>query len=445
MSIFKAYDIRGTYPDQIDEDVARRIGAAFARFLGARRLVVGRDMRTMATAVQKAVMEGIRGQGCDVVDVGLASTPAVYYCIGELPCDGGLCVTASHNPKQYIGFKLCRAEARPLSADSGIADIRRLVEQGDLAPARVPGKRERADMKAAFVRHIAGFATSLRPTRIAVDYANGMGAHEGPEIFARLRELQVISLYDRLDGTFPNHEANPLYEPNLDHLRRAVREGRAALGLAFDGDADRCAFVDEDGRTVHADLITAILARGLLERHPGAGIIYDLRSSKVLREEILRLGGRPVRERVGHSFMKETMRREGCVGGGELSGHFYFAANHYSDCGVLAAIMVLNQLGREGRTLKQAADALRVYQSTPEINFKVADKEALMRKIGETFAGGEVDHLDGITVTFPDWWVNVRPSNTEPFLRMRLEADTPQLLAQRQGELFAILGPPASH
>jgi len=231
----------------------------------------------------------------------------------------------------------------------------------------------------------------------------------------------------------------------VDELRRAVAQHRAPLGLAFDGDADRCAFVDQDGRTVHADLITVILARGMLQRFPGKGIIYDLRSSKVVPQEILKLGGRPVRERVGHSFMKETLRRQDCIGGGELSGHFYFAENYYTDCGVLAAILVLNQLSQEKRSLKAAADELRKYHGTGEINFKVADKDALMMQVERKYATGRIDHLDGVTVTFTDWWVNVRPSNTEPYLRMCLEADTRALMEQKRGELFAILGDPVDH
>ena len=445
MSIFKAYDIRGTYPDQIDAAMARKIGAAMVRFLGAKRLVVGRDMRTMAPEIQDAVIDGMLGQGCDVVDIGLASTPMVYYGIGKLPCDGGLVVTASHNPKEYIGFKLCRAEARPLSGDTGIKDIQQLVEAGDMPPAERAGKRDCVDIKRDWIDHIAGFVSDITPMKIAVDYANGMGANESPAIFDAIPGIEVVSLYEQLDGTFPNHEANPLKESNLDELRQLVASSGAALGLSFDGDADRCAFVDEAGRTVHADLITVILARGMLERHPGKGIIYDLRSSKVVPEEIERLGGRPVRERVGHSFMKETMRREDCIGGGELSGHFYFAENFYTDCGVLAAILVLQQLSREGVTLKDAADALRKYHGTGEINFKVADKEALMKAVERQFGDGEIDFLDGITVTYPDWWVNVRPSNTEPFLRMCLEADTAELMAAKKQELFAVLGQPVDH
>ena len=445
MTIFKAYDIRGTYPDQIDAQTAFRIGGAMVRFLSAKRLVVGRDMRTMAPEIQDAVIEGMMAQGCDVVDIGLTSTPMVYYGIGKIACDGGLVVTASHNPKEYIGFKLCRAEARPLSGDSGIKDIQKLVESGDLPPAAAKGKREHVDLMGDWCGHVAGFARDIKPMKVCVDYANGMGANESPEIFRRIPGLEVHSLYEELDGTFPNHEANPLKESNLDDLRALVKQHGATMGLAFDGDADRCAFVDEEGRTVHADLITVILARGMLQRHPGKGIIYDLRSSKVVPEEIERLGGRPIRERVGHSFMKETMRKTDCIGGGELSGHFYFAENFYTDCGVLAAIEVLNQLSAEGRTLKQAADELRKYYGTGEVNFKVDDKAGLMKAIETRFADGVIDHLDGVSVTYPDWWVNVRPSNTEPYLRMCLEADTPELMEQKRAEVYSVLGTPADH
>lgn len=448
MSIFKAYDIRGTYPDQIDAKTAFAIGAAMVQFLSAKRLVVGRDMRTMAPEIQDAVIDGMLAMGCDVVDIGLASTPMVYYGIGKIPCDGGLAVTASHNPKQYIGFKLCRKEARPMSADTGIKDIEKLVRANKFQFAAKKGKRDFVDVKRDWIEHIAGFAKGIAPLKVCVDYANGMGANESPQIFAKIKGLEIVPLYETLDGTFPNHEANPLKESNLDDLRASVKKHKAALGLAFDGDADRCAFVDEEGRTVHADLITVILARGMLQRHPGKGIIYDLRSSKVVPEEIVKLGGRPVRERVGHSFMKETMRRTDCIGGGELSGHFYFAENFFTDCGVLAAVLVLNQLSAEKTTLKKAADALRKYHGTGEINFKVADKDALMKQVEAKFGkepGAKVDYLDGVTVTCPTWWVNVRPSNTEPFLRMCLEADTPKLMEQKKAELIALLGHPADH
>jgi phosphomannomutase len=332
-----------------------------------------------------------------------------------------------------------------MSGDTGIKDIERLVKQGGFQPAARKGKRDFVDVKKDWIEHIAGFQKGIAPMTVCVDYANGMGANESPQIFGKIPGLKVVPLYDTLDGTFPNHEANPLKESNLDDLRASVKKHKAALGLSFDGDADRCAFVDEEGRTVHADLITVLLARGMLQRHPGKGIIYDLRSSKVVPEEIVKLGGRPVRERVGHSFMKETMRKTDCIGGGELSGHFYFAENFYTDCGVLAAVLVLNQLSAEKKTLKQAADPLRKYFGTGEVNFKVADKDGLMKQIERTFQDAKIDWLDGITVAYPDWWVNVRPSNTEPFLRMCLEADTNALMEQKRDALFAILGHPVDH
>ena len=442
MSIFKAYDIRGTYPDQIEESIARKIGFSFATFLQAKTLVVGRDMRTMAPSVQDAVIDGILDTGCNVLDIGLASTPMGYFAMGKLPCDGGMVVTASHNSKEYIGFKMCRENARPLSGDNGIKDIEAMVAAGNFPPAAERGKRDQVDVKSDFVDHIASFVAELSPVKIVVDYANGMGANEAPLIFEKFPQLEVVPLYQELDGTFPNHEANPLHEPNLDDLRAAIKQHGAPLGIAFDGDADRCAFVDEAGRTVHADLATVILARDMLARHPGKGIIYDLRSSKVLPEEIERLGGRPVRERVGHSFMKETMRATDCIGGGELSGHFYFAENYFTDCGVLACLLVLVQLSKEGTTLKAAADPLRKYHGTGEVNFRVEDKQGRMKQVEEAFPDGEVDYLDGVTVTCEDWWVNVRPSNTEPYLRMCLEANTEQVMLEKKAVLFKILGKP---
>ena len=264
-----------------------------------------------------------------------------------------------------------------------------------------------------------------------------MGAAESPETFARFPQLEVVALYDELDGSFPNHEANPLVESNLDDLRAKIKSEGASLGLAFDGDADRCAFVDAAGRTVGADLITAILAPALLERRPGAGVIYDLRSSRIVPETVRALGGRPIKERVGHSFMKETMKREGCIGGGELSGHFYFNEFYNSDCGLLAGLMVLAQLGKEGKTLQQAADEKRVYFQSGEINFRVENKEELMEAVVARYADGELDRLDGIMIEYPDWWVNVRPSNTEPYLRLTMEANSAELLDEKKADLIS--------
>lgn len=447
MSIYKAYDIRGVYPKEIDERIARRVGQALVQFLDARRLIVGRDMRTMAPSVTDALVEGVTSQGSEVVDIGLASTPCVYHAIGTIPCDGGVAVTASHNPKEYIGLKMCRAGPAPLSGDSGIPQIQELAEAPEPAPlaADERGRRELVDVKQSYVDklvELVGGPDALPAQTIVVDYANGMGIVEGPATFARFPGLRVIPLYDELDGTFPNHEANPLREANLDPLRERVVREEATLGLAFDGDADRCAFVDCRGRTVGADLITAILVPNLLARRPAAGVIYDLRSSRIVPETIRKHGGQPVRERVGHSFMKETMKKRGCIGGGELSGHFYFSEFHNSDCGLLAALLVLAELGKEGTDLAAAAERLRVYQQSGEINFRVEDKAGAIERIAAHFADGAQDRLDGIMVEYPDWWLNVRPSNTEPYLRLVMEADTAHRLAEKKAELIALLGTP---
>ena len=445
MSIFKAYDIRGVYPDQIDEKIARRVGEAMVDYLQARRLIVGHDMRTMADSMTDAFVDGVLSRGCDVTDIGLVSTPAVYCAIGEIACDGGAVITASHNPKEYTGIKMCKAGPVPLSGDEGIPEIKALAEGSEPTPAPTRGKREPFDIKPIYLDkliELTGGPEAIAPQKIVVDYANGMGIWDAPEAFARFKGLEVIPLYDSLDGTFPNHEANPLREENLQDLKKAVRENGATLGLAFDGDADRCAFVDEEGRTVGADLITVILARFMLERHPGRCIIYDLRSSKVLPEKVLEYGGKPVKERVGHAFMKATMKREGCIGGGELSGHFYFSEFYNSDSGLLAGLRVLAQLSKEGKTLKQAADELRIYYQSGEINFRVENKEEKMEEVVKAFPGGKVERLDGILITFPDWWVNVRPSNTEPYLRLVLEADSEALLEEKKKELIQILGTP---
>jgi len=440
MSIYKAYDIRGLYPGELDENTARRIGSAFARYLEAGALVVGRDMRTMAPAVADAVIEGITSTGCHVLDIGLASTPMTYFAIGRLPCDGGLCVTASHNPKDYIGFKLCREGARPLSGDAGIKELERIVAEKEPRPASRRGERRRLEVKEDYVEHVLSFAREIPPLRIAVDYANGMGAFAVPEILSHLEGLQVESIHDELDGTFPNHEANPLKEENLADLRRKIEESGADLGVEFDGDADRCAFMDGRGRVVSSDLVTALLARDLLAAHPGKGILYDLRSSRVVPEEIERLGGVPVRERVGHSFMKATMRARDCAGGGELSGHYYFADNYFSDSGIIALLKILGVMAREKKSLQELADGLRKYHSTGEINFRVEDKRGKMEELAGKYAGGEVDWLDGVCVNYPDWWFNVRPSNTEPYLRLVLEADTAELMEEKRQELVGLIG-----
>jgi phosphomannomutase len=441
MSVFKAYDIRGIYPSQIDEDLARRMGAALVHLLRANRLVVGRDMRQSAPSIQDAVMEGITSQGCNVLDIGLVSTPMAYYAIGALSCDGGLATTASHNPPEYIGAKICRAEAKPMSAETGLRDIERMVAEQDFAPQASRGRIEQVDIQENYRDHLLRFAVPWSARKVAIDTANGMGGLEVP-LLLKDSPLDWQGIFLDLDGLFPNHEANPLKDENIADLRELLLGSGGEVGFAFDGDGDRCCVLDEKGERVGSDLVTALLAREFLREEPGASIVYDLRSSRALAEEIEGCGGKAVRERVGHSFIKATMRQDNSPFAGELSGHFYFRDHFFSDCASLAMIHMLNLLEKEQRPLSELVAPLKKYCSTGEVNFEVADPKAKIEELKSRYGDGEQDELDGITVCYPDYWFNVRMSNTEPLLRLRLEADTDDLLARKQDELCALLGTP---
>ncbi|MBK7645103.1 MAG: phosphomannomutase/phosphoglucomutase [Planctomycetes bacterium] len=448
MSIFKAYDIRGKVPAELDPPLAKRIGYHFARLLNANKLVVGRDMRTHSPQIQAAVIEGIRDAGSDVLDIGLASTPMAYFAVGSQPCDGGLVVTASHNPGEYNGMKLCRAGAAPVSGATGIGELEQRCKQELPRTAGTRGALERLDLLDAYAAHVARFARIEQPLEVAIDASNGMAGHTLPPILARLEPLRVATIFMTPDGTFPNHEANPLKEHNLDPVRALVKRSGARFGVSFDGDADRCCFVDETGRTVPNDLMTALLAREQLARHPGARIVYDLRSSWVVREEIRKAGGKPLRDRVGHSFIKATMRAHKAVFGGELSGHFYFADNYTCDSGEIAFVTAASLVSRSERPLSQQVASLRRYHSSGEINFEVADKNALLAQLRTRYRDGRQDELDGITVEYGDlgdapwWWFNVRASNTEPLLRLNLEASDAALAQAKLSELIGLLGKP---
>jgi len=441
--VFKAYDIRGTYPDQIDEGMAERIGYAIASFLGARTLVAGRDMRVSSPAIAGAAIEGARKAGADVIDIGLASTPMAYFGIGSLEADGGFNVTASHNPAAYTGFKVCREDAIPLSGETGIQDIERIVADlpEAIASAERLGTLTRRDIRGAYLDHVMRFAGEIKPMKVVIDTANGMGGLMLPEILDHL-PLDAERLYFDLDGSFPNHEADPLKARNLEALIARMKDTGAELGIAFDGDADRCMFVDEKGRPVGSDLITALVAPEILKHHPGAAVVYDLRSSRVVPETITRAGGRPIRERVGHSFIKATMRREKGKFGGELSGHFYFADNYYSDSGEIAMLEVLTVLSASGKTMSELVAPLERTHRSGEINFRVDSTEAKIRELAEAFADAEIDYLDGITIQYPGWWCNVRPSNTEPLLRLNLEAEHEAEFDEARGKIMALLGEP---
>jgi phosphomannomutase len=451
--IFKAYDVRGIYGKDIDEDLARRIGRVFRAALdaddfahGGERVVVSRDMRPSSLPLANALIEGLTASGLDVVDIGLATTPMNYFAIGELRAAGGVQVTASHNPAQYNGLKFSKHEARPVSGDHGIPLIERMVHSGEMPAATRRGEVTTADIAEEYRRKLLSYLerpAGARPLKVVVDAANGMAVVD-LSIFEALG-VELVPLYFELDGTFPNHEANPLKLENLRDLQAKVRETRADLGVACDGDFDRAAFVDETGEPLGSDLATALIAGELLSREPGKHVLYDLRSSRVTAEWIREKGGIPVRERVGHSFMKATLRRVGGIMGGELAGHYYFRDMYYADSAMLAVIEILNLLWHSGKPMSQLVAPLHRYAKSPEINFEVEDKEGMMRALASRYSNGEIDHLDGVTVQYADWWFNVRPSNTEPLLRLVLEAKTPEDLDKRERELIGQLGKPVTH
>lgn len=441
MTIFKAYDIRGLYGSELDARLAERIGRAFFAVVRPRRVVVAHDMRPCAPEIRDAVARGLAACGADVVDLGLASTPMHSFAVGAGGFDGGIMVTASHNPAEYIGMKLSRSGAVPLSREEGIAEIEERIRRGELPrDAEAPGRVRRGDFVREYVEMVARTARIDRPLRIVADAGNGMGGFEFPKVAERLR-LDVVPLYFELDGRFPNHEANPLDWHTLADLRAAVVREGADLGVAFDGDADRAGFVDEKGEPVTNDLATALMAADVLGREKGP-VAYDLRSSRALPEEIVRHGGTPVRCRVGHSFMKKAMREHRCVFGGEYSGHYYWRENYDTESASLAVVAVANILARTGKPLSELLRPLRRYLQTGEVNFRVEDKEAKMRAVEAAFPDATIDRLDGVTVSYPDWWCNVRPSNTEPLLRLNLEAKDRATFEEAKRRVFAILGEP---
>ncbi len=437
-AVFKAYDVRGVVPDQLDGDVARRIGAAFAEWTRASRVVVGRDCRPSSEALAGAFSDGVTSRGADVVDIGLASTDLLYFASGELDAPGAM-LTASHNPPEWNGIKLCQAGAAPVGQDTGLAEIRTLAEADGLAPGR-RGTTERRDLLGRYVDHVLSFvdARRMRSLTVVADTANGMGGLVVPAVMERL-PVRLIHLFPELDGTFPNHPADPIDPRNQEDLKRAVLEHRADIGLAFDGDADRVFLVDEEGRGVSGSLVTALVAEAMLERHPGATIVHNLICSWVVPEVIRERGGVPVRTRVGHSFIKEVMARTGAVFGGEHSGHYYFRDNYRADSGLIAALIVLERLSQAGVALSELLRPYRRYHASGEINSRVDDRWGTVERLARVFAGGRRDRTDGLTVEFEDWWFNVRPSNTEPLLRLNVEARTEALMQEKTALLLELI------
>ena len=440
--IFGAYDVRGIYPDTLDEDTAYRIGRAFVQYLRPTTVAVGRDMRVSSPALAGAVIRGVTDQGADAVDLGLTTTDELYFAVGKFNYPAGIMVTASHNPKQYNGIKWCRENAIAISSESGGDAIRDLALASSPPEPGRKGQVTQRDVTDDYVRHVLSFidVAKIRPLKIAVDAGNGMAGMIVPKVFEQL-PCELVPLYFELDGTFPNHPASPIEPENTEHLRALVPEQRCDMGVAFDGDADRMFLVDERGNLLGGDMVTALVAQSLLRKHPGATILYNLINSRSVPELIEREGGRAVRTRVGHSFIKAQMRQENAIFGGEHSGHFYFRDNWYADSGLIAFLVVLELISESGKTVSELVRAVDHRFRSGEINTEVADQQGRMRAIEEHYAaqGGQVDLLDGVTVSFPTWWFNVRPSNTEPLLRLNLEADSREEMAKRRDEVLQLI------
>ncbi|MEL7206690.1 MAG: phosphomannomutase/phosphoglucomutase [Actinomycetota bacterium] len=437
-AIFKAYDVRGLVPDQLDAELSRAIGAAFAHFAedddGATTVVVARDMRPSGPELVDAFSEGVMSQGLDVVDIGLASTDMLSFASAQVDAPGAM-FTASHNPAGYNGIKMCRRSAGPMSADTGLTTVRDLAADPP-PPVEARGGRTERDLLGAFADHVRSFVDvdRLRPLTVVADTANGMGGLVVPAVFDGLPyELDV--LYPELDGTFPNHPADPIQPENQRDLQARVLELGADVGLAFDGDADRVFLVDERGELLSGSLTTSIVAKGILAREAGASVIHNLICSKAVPEIITENGGSPIRSRVGHSFIKQVMAESGAVFGGEHSGHYYFRDNYRADSGLIAALVVLEQLGEAGVPLSELRRPFERYTASGEINTKVDDPLAVIERVATAYEGAAVDRLDGLTVDLGDWWFNLRPSNTEPLLRLNLEAADPDSCDARVAEV----------
>ncbi|MFN2524912.1 MAG: phosphomannomutase/phosphoglucomutase [Actinomycetota bacterium] len=434
-AIFKAYDIRGLYPEQLNDDSAQDIGRAFVRFTDASEIVLGRDMRSSSPGLARAFARGATAAGADVVDVGLVSTDALYFASGRLELPGAM-FTASHNPAEYNGIKLCRERAAPIGAESGLIELKALAAERSAGDVPAGAVRER-DILPEYAEHCRGFVdtTKLRGLKVAIDAGNGMAGRTVPLVFGEL-PLEVVPLYFELDGTFPNHPANPIEPENLVDLQKAVAEQGCDLGIAFDGDADRMFLVDDETTLVSGSLTTALVAERVLRAHPGATIIHNLICSWVVREVIQENGGKPVRTRVGHSFIKAVMADTGAIFGGEHSGHYYFRENFRADSGIIAALIVLEAMSEADAPLSKLLAPYRRYSASGEINSVVADQQEALERLSQRYADGRQDWTDGLTVEYEDWWFNCRPSNTEPLLRLNLEARTEELMTDKRDEVL---------
>jgi len=444
--VFKAYDVRGVYPAELDEAGAYAIGRAYAAVFEPQAVAVGRDMRLSSPSIAEAVIRGVSEQGSDVQDVGMVGTEMVYFAVDQLGLDGGIAVTASHNPKEYTGMKIVRRGALPVGGESGLLEIRdqalALEDLSRVSRGQTPGQVRKEDVYPAYVDKVLSFVdpAAVKTLHVVIDAANGMAGAMLPPVLERLPVDAVRCFFDP-DGTFPNHEPNPLLPENREFIVGKVLEEKADLGIAFDGDADRCFFVDDRGEFVPGDFVTALLAESMLEKEPGATIIYDVRASWAVRDTVERAGGRAVESRVGHAFIKHRMRKENALFAGEVSGHYYFRDFSQADSGVVPALLMLELVSRRGAPLSAILQPLRKhYFITGEINTPVDDVALRLQELKERFGSeGKVQHVDGISIIADDWHMNVRPSNTEPLLRLNLEALDPQLLERKRDEVLTVI------
>ena len=438
--IFKAYDVRGVVPDELDDDDARRIGAAFAAFADSSAITLGRDCRLSSPDLAAAIADGVTSQGVDVIDLGLASTDLLYFASGSLDVPGVM-LTASHNPPRYNGLKFCLKGARPVGQDTGLDRIRELAEGEGPPPGPARGTVSRRDLLEPYVEHVLSFVdvAAMRPLTVVIDTANGMGGLVAPAVLSRL-PVKVHHLFPELDGTFPNHPADPIDPANQRDLKAAVLAEGADVGMAFDGDADRVFLVDERAEDVSGSLMTALVATAMLRREPGAKVVHNLICSWVVPEAIREAGGEPVRTRVGHSFIKQIMAETGAVFGGEHSGHYYFRDNYRADSGLIAGVVALGELSASGGTLSSLLAPFRRYVASGEINRRVDDPPAAVERVAAATADGRQDRLDGLTVEYPEWWCNVRASNTEPLLRLNVEARTEATLEAATARVLDLIG-----
>ena len=435
--IFKAYDIRGRYPDEVNEEIAFKVGSCFVRLLKAKRVVIGYDMRLSSPTLADAFAEGSLAEGAQVVNIGMVTTPLLYFAIIDGAYDGGAMVTASHLPGESNGFKLCRDAAIPLSGAAGLPALERMVAESHDRPSRKPpGVCSQRSVLPAYIDRLRTFVEHPLPLKMVIDAGNGA---IGPEVLPLTQQFppwHVVPMYMEPDGRFPHHVANPLVDRNTEDLRAAVIREKADIGIAFDGDADRCGFIDEKGKKIPEDLVTALIAQVYLARVPGATILYDLRSSRSVPETITALGGKAVRSRVGHAFIKASMREADALFAGELSGHFYFRDAGFTDNAIFAMVQMLNLLALKKAPVSTLIAPLRKYSATGEINMEVKDGEAIFQELEKRYADGRQDHLDGLSVDYPSWWFNLRASNTEPLIRLNLEASSPDEMESRKEEVL---------